>query len=97
MITALSLALVLATPAPTPAHAKAWTPHSAAALLDASFPSEHACQIALDAAREHERLTPSKPVHDLSYARLFAQARCGSAVRKTGVVWRIRMHWPRRL
>ena len=94
MIALPSLALALA--ATTPLHAKAWTPHSAAALLDASFPSEQACQTALDSAREHERLTPSKPVHDLSYARLFAQARCGSAVRKTGIVWRIRMHWPRR-
>ncbi len=96
MIAALALVLALTTTAPTPARAKAWTPHSAAALLDASFSSEQACQTALDAAREHERLTPSKPVHDLSYARLFAQARCGSATHNTGVVWRIRMHWPRR-
>lgn len=94
MIALLSLALALA--APTPAPAKAWTPHSAAALLDASFASEQACRTALDAAREHERLTPSKPVHDLSYARLFAQARCAGATRQGQIVWRLRMHWPRR-
>lgn len=92
MIVAVLLAVAPTAPAP----AKAWTPHSAAALLDASFQSAQACQTALDAAREHERLTPSKPVHNLSYARLFAQARCGSATHTSGVVWRIRMHWPRR-
>lgn len=96
MIATLSLVLLASTPVATPAPAKAWTPHSAAALLDASFASEQACQTALDAAREHERLTPSKPVHDLSYARLFAQARCGSVTRKSSIVWRLRMHWLRR-
>ena len=78
------------------APAMAWTPHSAAALLDASFPTADACQHALDSARRHEQATPSEPVHGLSYARLFEQGRCAVAHHDTGSVWRIRMHWVRR-
>lgn len=96
MIAALTLAMAGATLSPTLAAPKPWTAHSAAALLDASFASAQACQAALDAARAHERTAPSKPVHDLSYANLFDQARCGGVTHTSGIVWRIRMHWPQR-
>jgi len=76
--------------AAAPASAGDWTPHTAAALLDTSFPTADACQRALDDARKDEG--HARPVHGLSYARLFAQGRC-HVFHESGAAWRIRMHW----
>lgn len=93
--TAKRVALI-ATLCAAPAIAQPWTPHSAAALLDASFPTEAACQHALDDARRHEHAHPSDPVHGLSYKALFDQGRCRTFQHKGVSAWRIRMHWKRR-
>ncbi|WP_206238972.1 hypothetical protein [Novosphingobium terrae] len=88
---ALMLLALLAAPA-----AEDWTPHSAAALLDASFGSAAECQQQLDAARA--RVSHAPPVHGLGYDRLFAQGRCEPERQVTPAnapVWRIRMHWPK--
>jgi len=78
-----------------PAAAQDWTPHAAAALLDATFPAAEACQRALDDARRRE--SRDAPVQGLSYTHLFEQGRCQSFTRRTSSGWRIRMHWvPRR-
>jgi hypothetical protein len=68
-----------------------WTPHTAAALLDAHFATLDACEGALEDARSRE--SRAKPVHGLSYTRLFTQGRCHSYVRDGAQAWRIRMHW----
>lgn len=90
MMRAFALGLLLACDV-TLAEAQDWTPHAAAALLDASFPTAEACQRALDDARRRE--SRAKPVHGLSYTHLFEQGRCQSVTRKDAPVWRIRMHW----
>jgi len=91
--TLMLLALLAAAPDPMTARDESdWTPHSAAALLDASFGSAAECQQQLDQARA--RVSHAPPVHGLSYARLFAQGRC-EVEHAQGDVWRIRMHWPR--
>jgi hypothetical protein len=85
------LALLASPPDPmTERDESDWTPHSAAALLDASFGSAAECQQQLDQARA--RVSHAPPVHGLSYARLFAQGRC-EAEHPQGDIWRIRMHW----
>lgn len=76
------------------AGARDWTPHSAAALLDASFPTAEACEKALADARRHE--SHARPVHGLSYTNLFAQGRCHSFAQDNRQAWRIRMHWKQR-
>ncbi len=78
-----------------PATARDWTPHAAAALLDASFPTAEACQKALDDARQRE--SRAKPVRGLSYTNLFAQGRCHSFRHTGALAWRIRMHWQQRI
>ena len=83
----LLAAALLALPAP----ASDWTPHSAAALLDASFPTSEACERALADARRRE--SHARPVHGLSYGNLFAQGRCHSFHHDGRLAWRIRMHW----
>lgn len=86
-----ALALALACTAVTPAAARTWTPHTAAAVLDATFPSAPACQAALEDARR--RADRAEHVNGLTYARLFEQGRC-HGFRHDGVeAWRIRMHW----
>ncbi|WP_068080598.1 hypothetical protein [Novosphingobium rosa] len=87
------LALLAAPPADTDTD---WTPHSAAALLDASFGSAAECQQQLDEARA--RVSHAPPVHGLGYDRLFAQGRCETerlAATAGAPVWRIHMHWPK--
>lgn len=76
------------------AHAQDWTPHVAAALLDATYPSADACQRALDDARRRE--SRAAPVRGLSYTHLFEQGRCQSFVHDGAEAWRIRMHWKSR-
>lgn len=77
-----------------PAEARDWTPHTAAALLDASFPTAEACRKALGDARRRE--SRAGPVDGLSYTHLFEQGRCHDFVRDGSVGWRIRMHWQAR-
>jgi hypothetical protein len=77
-----------------PASARDWTPHTAAALLDASFPTAEACEQALTDARRRE--SKAHPVHGLSYTNLFAQGRCHSFSHDNRMAWRIRMHWKQR-
>lgn len=93
----MSGALLLLALLAAPAEPADWTPHSAAALLDASFGSAAECQQQLDAARA--RVSHAPPVHGLGYDRLFAQGRCEAerqvAPTAGAPVWRIRMHWPR--
>jgi hypothetical protein len=77
-----------------PAVARDWTPHTAAALLDARFPTAAECDRALSDARRRE--SHARPVHGLSYTELFAQGRCHSFVHDNRQAWRIRMHWKQR-
>ncbi len=90
----ISLMLLAAGLAAAPAAPHDWTPHTAAALLDASFPTADACQKALDDARQRE--SRAKPVRGLSYTNLFAQGRCHSFHHAGALSWRIRMHWQQR-
>ena len=73
------------------AAAQDWTPHAAAALLDATFPTAQTCQRALDDARRRE--SRAAPVNGLSYTHLFEQGRCQSSAHKGEIAWRIHMHW----
>jgi hypothetical protein len=86
----LLVVALLAGPVRT-ASARDWTPHTAAALLDANFSSALACQTALKEARETRSEAP--PVHGLSYEHLFEQAHCRSFHHDGGIAWRIRMNW----
>lgn len=87
---AATLALILVA-APGFAEPTDWTPHTAAALLDATFPSADACQHALDTARRRE--SRGQHVKGLSYTQLFQQGRCQSFRHEAGLAWRIGMHW----
>ncbi|WP_404712979.1 hypothetical protein [Sphingomonas sp. MMS24-J13] len=89
-----AIALIAGALLVTPTLASDWTPHSAAALLDASFPTAEACEQALADARRHE--SRAHPVHGLSYRNLFAQGRCHSFHHESRLTWRIRMHWKQR-
>ncbi|WP_150127034.1 hypothetical protein [Sphingomonas panacis] len=86
----LAFAVLLGCAAPAAA-AQDWTPHAAAALLDATFPTAQACQRALDDARRRE--SRAAPVNGLSYTHLFEQGRCQSSAHQGTPAWRIRMHW----
>ena len=83
--------LVAAIATAVPAGARDWTPHSAAALLDTTFPSADACQRALDDARRRE--SRAHPVRGLSYTHLFEQGACRSFRHQNDTAWRIRMEW----
>jgi hypothetical protein len=80
--------------AAAPAAARDWTPHSAAALLDTTFPDAASCQAALDDARQRE--SHARPVRGLSYTHLFEQGACRSFHREDTSGWRIRMEWRKR-
>jgi len=83
--------VVLAVIAPVSAHGRDWTPHSAAALLDTTFPTVEACTRALDDARRRE--SRAHPVRGLSYTHLFEQGACRSFRHHGDAAWRIRMEW----
>lgn len=85
------IVLIAASLGASPGLASDWTPHSAAALLDANFPTADACEQALADARRRE--SRARPVHGLSYTNLFAQGRCHSFRHESRLAWRIRMHW----
>ncbi len=74
-----------------PAHGRDWTPHSAAALLDTTFPTADACVHALNDARRRE--SRAHLVRGLSYTHLFEQGACRSFRHHGDTAWRIRMEW----